>query len=64
MTSKYSRQFDLSFDTATGDRVYVAGKLIKEYMKVEPFKFRFDTEQSAPQVRTIYKRYLKLQAGC
>ena len=58
MTSTYSRQLDIAFDQVTGQRVDVKGKLIKEYLKVEPFKLSFDTEKSAPQVFTHFHGFV------
>lgn len=51
MTSTYSRVFDVSYDPITGSRVLVQGKLIKEYLHVEPRKMLVIEDQVKPQVR-------------
>ncbi|XWW93933.1 hypothetical protein V2A60_001872 [Cordyceps javanica] len=48
MTSTHSKSLQLSFDPATGERVVVRGKLVKEYLHVEPFNLTFDGKRSTP----------------
>ncbi|KAK3190894.1 hypothetical protein K4F52_003211 [Lecanicillium sp. MT-2017a] len=50
MTSTYSRVFDVSYDPITGSRVLVQGKLIKEYLHVEPRKMLVIEDQVKPQL--------------
>lgn len=50
MTPTHSKSLDLSFDPATGERVIVRGKLIKEYLNVKPFNLTLDTKQPKPMV--------------
>ncbi|TQW00832.1 methyltransferase type 11 [Cordyceps javanica] len=48
MTSTHSKSLQLSFNPATGERVVVRGKLVKEYLHVEPFNLTFDGKRSTP----------------
>ncbi|KAJ6789377.1 hypothetical protein PWT90_00930 [Aphanocladium album] len=48
MTSTYSKALDLSFDPATGARVIIRGKTIKEYLRVKPFNVTIDERMDTP----------------